>query len=194
MQVFEALKQAIKACADVVNWGSGIQEPTRKDLAGELQDICARCESAYEVVLARLAPIKNVISDPAALAKELRVFAADADTRAKFKPQHLCGQVDHLLVRLSSNLDPLKYSIDYRRIQDIRQLLQRFGDYDGAIFQSYDDLAAALDQIATEIQAGGADQSERSRYAQHIIQRFEHELRGTQTAVRDVKNQMIALI
>ena len=194
MQVFEALKQAVKECAAVVKWGAGIQEPTRKSLAVDLQAICTNCDAAYDAVLTRLVPIKNAFSDPTALAAELRAFAADATTRANFKPDHLCGQVDQLLVRLSSNLDPLKYSIDYRRIDEVRQYLLGFGNFDGAIFQSYDQLVAELDAIATQIQASASDKQERSRYAQHVIQSFESDLRATQAAVRDAKNQTIGLI
>src|SRR5262245_35129574 len=131
MQVFEALKQAVKACADVIKWGAGIQEPARKGLVTDLQAICSNCEAAYDAVLARLVPIKNAFADPNTLAAELRAFAADTATRAKFKPDHLCGQVDQLLVRLSSNLDPLKYSIDFRRIEEVRQYLKQFGNFDG---------------------------------------------------------------
>ena len=133
MQVLEALKQAVKACADVVKWGAGLQEPTRKGLAADLQAICMNCDAAYDAVLTRLVPIKNAFADPIALAAELRAFAADGMTRASFKPDHLCGQVDQLLIRLGSNLDPLKYSIDCRRINDVRQYLQRFGNFDGAM-------------------------------------------------------------
>jgi hypothetical protein len=139
-------------------------------------------------------PIKNAFADPTALATELRAFAADGTTRANFKPDHLCGQVDQLLIRLSSNLDPLKYSIDCRRIDDVRQYLQQFGNFDGAIFQSYDELVAELDRIATQIQTSASDKQERSRYAQHVIQSFESELRATQSAVRDAKTQTIDLI
>ncbi|MEO7599037.1 MAG: hypothetical protein ABIV50_08905 [Opitutus sp.] len=194
MQVLEALKQAVKACAEVIGWGSGIQEPQRKDLAMSLQAICTACDTAYGAVLARLVPIKNAFGDPAALATEIRSFAADSVTRDMFKPEHLCGQVDQLLVRLSSNLDSLKYSIDFRRINELRQYLGRFGDYDGAIFESYDDLVAQLDKIASEIQLSAKDKTERADYARRIIQRFEKELRETQTAVRDAKKEVIALI
>jgi len=194
MQVLEALKQAVKACADVVKWGAGIQEPTRKGLAADLQAICMNCDAAYDAVLTRLVPIKNAFADPIALAAELRAFAADGTTRASFKPDHLCGQVDQLLIRLGSNLDPLKYSIDCRRINDVRQYLQRFGNFDGAIFQSYDELVAELDQIATQIQAPASDKQERSRYAQHVIQNFESDLRATQSAVREAKTLTMGLI
>ena len=194
MQVFEALKQAVKACADVVKWGAGIQEPTRKDLAADLQSICTNCDVAYDAVLSRLVPIKNVFADPTTLAAELRAFAADATTRANFKPEHLCGQVDQLLIRLSSNLDPLKYSVDCRRINEVRKYLKQFGSFDGAIFQSYDELVGELDAIATQIQAPASDKQERSRYAQHVIQSFESDLRATQAAVRNAKTEMIGLI
>jgi hypothetical protein len=194
VQVLEALKQAVRACAEVVSWGSGIQEPERKELAANLQAICSACEAAYDAVLARLVPIKNAFGDPVALAAEIRTFAADAATRDKFKPEHLCGQVDRLLVRLGSNLDRLKYSIDFRRIQEIRQYLSKFGDYDGAIFESYDDLVAQLDEIASQIQLSSGDKSERADYARKIIQRFEKDLRETQTAVREAKNAVIGLI
>jgi hypothetical protein len=194
MEVLNALKQALKACADIVKWGAGIQEPARKGLVADLQAICANCEAAYEAVLTRLVPIKNSFSDPTTLATELRAFAADAATRNSFKPDHLCGQVDHLLTRLRSNLDSLKYSIDCRRIDDVRKYLHQFGSFDDAIFQSYDDFATELDGIATEIQNPASDKHERSQYAQHVIQNFESDLRATQSAVREAKTQTIGLI
>ncbi len=194
MEVLNALKQAVKTCADVVKFGAGIQEPTRKSLIADLQTICTNCEAAYDAVLIRLVPIKNAFSDPTTLAAELRVFAADAVARANFKPDQLCGQVDQLLTQLSSNLDPLKYSIDYRHINDVRQYLHKFGNFNGAIFQSYDELVAELDRIATQIQDSASDKNERSRYAKHIIQGFESDLRATQSAVREAKTQTIDLI
>ena len=194
MQVFEALKQAVKACADVVKWGAGIQEPARKGLAADLQAICTNCDAAYDAVLTRLVPIKNAFADPTALAFPLTMCEKLVLLCANCNPDHLCGQVDQLLIRLSSNLDPLKYSIDCRRIDDVRQYLQRFGNFDGAIFQSYDELVAELDRIATQIQTSASDKEERSRYAQHVIQGFESDLRATQSAVRDAKTQTIDLI
>jgi hypothetical protein len=194
MQVFEALKQAIRICASILKLGAGIQEPVRKKLAEDLQGICSRCEAAYDAVLSRLVPVKNAYSDPATLAKELRDFAADASTRAAFKPVHLCGQVDDLLLRLNSNLDAMKYSIDCQRIRDVQSYLMQFGDYDGALFRSYDNLTAGLDQIATQLQSPASDKRERSAYAQHIIRVFEDDLRATQASVHEAKNQMLAII
>lgn len=194
MQVLDALKQAVKTCTQIVKWGAGIQEPARKGLAADLQAICTNCEAAYDAVLSRLVPIKNSFADPAALALKLRAFAADATTRNSFKPEHLCRQVDELLIRLKSNLDPLKYSIDYRRIEELRRYLRQFGNFDHAIFKSYDQFAAELDGIATQIQNPVSDKEERSRYAQHVIQTFESDLRATQSAVREAKTETIGLI
>jgi hypothetical protein len=194
MEVLNALKQAVKACADIVKWGSGLQENTRKALVADLQAICGNCEAAYDAVLKRLIPVKDSFVDPQRLAVELRTFAADATTRGRFKPEHHCGQVDQLLARLSSNLDPLKYSIDCRRIDGLRQSLNRFGNFDGAIFQSYDELTAELDRIASQIQDPKFDLQERSRYAQHVIQDFETDLLSAQAAMHDAKTQTIGLI
>ena len=194
MEVLNVLRQAVKACADVVAWGAGLQEGARKGLVAELQGICANCDAAYDVVLARLVPVKSVFGDPQKLATELRAFAADASTRAQFKPEHLCGQVDRLLVRLSSNLDPLKYSIDFRRLDGLRRSLNQFGDVDGAIFQSYDGLTAELDRIATQIQDPAFDARERAQYAQHVIQDFETDLRSAQATMREAKKQTVGLI
>ena len=194
MEVLELLKRAIKACAEVIKWGGGIQEPTRKNLVKDLQGICLNCEAAYDAVLKRLVPVKNAFSDKSKLALELRKFASDSKTRDKFKPDRLCGQVDQLLTRLNSNLNPLKYSVDYRRIEGVRESLNRFGSFDAAIFQSYDELTSQLDQIATQINDPALDCEERARYAQHVIQDFEAELRSALTAVREAKTQAVEII
>ncbi len=194
MLVVDLLKQALSACADVIKWGAGIQESTRKSLVSDLQDICTNCDDAYDAVIARLVPVKNAFADPNLLAHELRSFAADASTRSKFKPEHLCHRVDDLLVNLSSNLNPLKYSIDFRRIDGLRQSLNQFGNVDGAIYQSYDELTSELDRIATQISDPAFNSQERCRYAQHVIQNFESELRSAQASAREAKRDTIGLI
>jgi hypothetical protein len=194
MEVLAVLKQAINACTSVVKWGAGMQDAARKGLVGDLQNICSNCDAAYGAVLARLVPVKNAFRDPQTLSTELRALAADAATRNQFKPEHLCHQVDQLLVSLSSNLDPLKYAIDFRRIKDLRQELNRFGDVDGAIYQSYDNLTAELDRIATQILDPAFDAQERSKYAQHVIEGFEADLRSAQATMRDAKSQTVGLI
>jgi hypothetical protein len=190
MEVLELLKRALKACANAIKYGATIQETTRRELTSDLQQICSRCEDAYGAVLKRLKPIKDAFGNPGELAKELREFAADTETRNSFKPEHLCGEIDHLIVRLQSNLDPLKYSVDYSRIQEIQRNLQTVGDYDSAINRSYDEFARQLDSLATQLSAT-AEPEERHRYVQHVISDFESELRS---AIDDVRNTKKAIL
>lgn len=194
MDVLNTIKQALKTSASVIQWGAGLQESTRKALVTELQGICSNCEAAYDSVLARLVPIKNAYTDPRNLSRELRAFAGNPASRREFKPEHLCGQVDHLLVQLSSNLAPLKYSIDFRRIQDLRQSLRQFGNVDAAIFDSYDQFASELDHIATEIDDPASDQLERARYVQHVIEDFEDEVRSLKADIRAAKTRVVETI
>jgi hypothetical protein len=191
MEVLELLKRALKTCASVIKLGAGIQGKVRKELTKDLQQICLKCEKAYETVLKRLSPVKDAFQDPKSLAKALRGFATDTKTRNAFKPEHLCGEIDHLITRLESNLDPLKYSIDVMRIQDLRKHLQSVGNYDAAIYQSYDGFARQLDELATQLQDSSFDIEERKHYAQHVIREFETDLRTAIDGVRDVKNSII---
>jgi hypothetical protein len=194
MDVLNTLKEAIKTAGSVIKWGAGLQETTRKSLVADLQAICANCETAYDAVLVRLVPIKNAFSDPNRLAAELRSFAADPITRSQFKPEGLCTQVDQLLAQLDSNLAPLKYSIDVRRIRDLRGAFMQFGNVDKAIFDSYDQFAAALDQIATQIQTGKLDPREAAAYVQHVIDDFADEVRSLKNEMRDAKAKVVGSI
>jgi len=191
MEVLELLKRALKTCASVIKLGAGIQEKVRKDLAEDLQKICLNCEKAYETVLERLAPIKDAFQDPGSLGKALRSFAADTRTRDTFKPEHLCSEIDYLIMQLESYLDPLKYSIDVTRIGDLRRQLKSVGNYDDAIYQSYDGFARQLDDLASQLQDPSFDLKERGQYAQHVIRQFEADLRTAIDEVRDLKNSMI---
>ena len=197
MDVLELLKRALNTCASVIKLGAGMQEKTRKELASELQQVCVKCEAAYDTVLSRLKPVKDAFHNPTALATALRDFAADAQTRKAFKPEHLCGEIDNLVMRLQSNLDPLKYSIDVRRIQDLRLHLQSVGNYDGAIYAAYDDFARELDGLATQLQnpaANQKEQAERREYAEHVITVFEIDLRSAIDSVRDTKNSILRAV
>ena len=192
MDVLELLKRAVIVCARVVKIGAGIQEPVRKNLVEDLQRICDNCETAFGTVLSRLRPIKDSYQSAPSLAKELRAFAADSETRDAFKPEHLCGEIDQLIVRLRSNLDPLKYSIDYTRIEDLRNNLDMVGDYDAEIYESYDDFAKQLDKLATQLQDSSSfDVEERRRYAQHVIEDFETDLDSAVAGVRKTKNSIV---
>jgi hypothetical protein len=142
-------------------------------------------------VLLRLVPVKNAFGDPDRLAVELRALAADTDTRDAFKPEHLCGEVDVLLSRIESNLDPLKYSLDIGRLRAIRDHLRAFGSFDAALNESYDTFARALDDIASQIQLGGADKSERASYVRTAVREFEQELRSAIDEIRATKDAIV---
>lgn len=194
MEILRILTNTIKTCASVIKWGVGLQESTRKQLVSDLQSICVNCDAAYDAILGRLTPVKNTFGDREKLAMELRAFAADSATRSQFKPQYLCSQIDHLLAQLSSNLDPLKYSVDHQRVTELRQLLMQLGSFDGALLRSYDELARQLDRIATEIQTQSADSQERCKYAQHVIQQFEDDLISSLAEIREAKARLVDLI
>jgi hypothetical protein len=194
MEILKILTNTIKTCAGVIKWGVGLQASTRKQLVSDLQSICVNCDAAYDAILGRLTPVKNTFGDRERLAVELRAFAADSATRSQFKPEYLCSQIDHLLAQLSSNLDPLKYSVDHRRVTELRQSLMQLGNFDGALLRSYDELARQLDRIATEIQAQSADSQERCKYAQHVIQEFEDDLTSSLAEIREAKAKLVDLI
>jgi hypothetical protein len=194
MDVLGYLKQAITTCADILKWAANIQGSTRSSLVTDLQTICSNCEDAYAAVLERLVPVKNAFTNPTALGQELRNFAADQVVRRQFKPHHLCGNIDQLLQRLQNNLDPLKYSIDFKRIEELQRRFQLYGNYDAQIYQSYDDFADKLDQIASQISNVGVDSRERARYAQHVIENFQSELRSMLETVRKAKADLVQII
>jgi hypothetical protein len=103
----------------------------------------------------------------------------------------LCSQVDKLLAALSSNLDALKYSIDFRRIGALRQSLNQFGKMDQIILEAYDEFTSQLGKIATQIKDISFDPQERVRYARHLIEDFEAELRSAQADMHDAKARAV---
>lgn len=194
MEHINLLIRAVKACTDVIRWGERIQEPARKGLVKDLQDICLNWEAAYDAVLTRLVPVKAALSNKDKLLTELRAFSADSQTRDKYKPEYLCREVDELLARLSSNLDSLKDSVHFRRIEGLRESLKQFGNFDAAIYKSFEELRSQLDQIATQIEDQAFDSEERMQYARHLIYDFEIELRSAKTSVREAKDQAVGII
>jgi hypothetical protein len=191
METLELLKRALNAAASVLKFGSGIQRDARQGLIKDLHRVCMNCENAYDIVLMRLSPIKDAFGKPDALASELRLLRADNETRGAFKPEHLCGEVDYLLDRLENNLDSLRYSVDVSKIRAIRQTLQNMGNFDAAIYASYDQFTSDLDRIATQLQDASEDQAERAQYARRVIEDFEAELRSAVDGVREAKDMII---
>jgi|GEM_PF-2989397 len=192
MDFLSILKDAVKECSRVIKFGAGIQSKARNRLINDLQNICSRVESAYSAVLARLHPVKDSFQNPKALAKELKRFAADSKTRKVFKPDHLCGEVDTLLMDLESNLDPLKYSIDVRKISSLRDNIQRVGNFDMEMFEAYDQFTRELDSLGMDIETADAElKEERSVYARHVISDFEKDLFDAIKSMREAKDLIL---
>src|SRR5580704_15051571 len=103
MDVLDVLTSVVRTCTRVIKVGADIQESARKRLVDDLQETCSAAEDSFGEVLKRLLPIKKASGDPKALALELHAFRADQATRAVFKPDHLCGRVDQLLLDLKNN-------------------------------------------------------------------------------------------
>lgn len=192
MNVFKILKDAVEACVDVIKFGSAIQNQAQLRLINDLQMVCSKVESAYSTVLSRLKIVKQNYNDAKELAFALQDFAADAETRNAFKPDHLCGEIDSLLVDLENNLDPLKYSLDIRNIKNIRDDIQRAGNLDMEIFEEYDDFTRSLDNLAADILAAtDEDQRERVNYAQHTINKFQDDLFDAIKSMREAKDVIL---
>jgi hypothetical protein len=194
VDVLGYLKQAIGTCADVLKWAANIQGNARQSLVTDLQSICSNCEDAYGAVLARLVPVKSAFADPTALARKLRNFAADQTIRRQFKPDHLCGSIDQLLQRLQNNLDPLKYSIDFTNIRELRSRFELYGDYDFQLYKTYDEFTRELDQVANQISDPAFDPCERAQYAQRAIENLQSELRSTLETVRQAKADVVRIV
>lgn len=181
----DALRTATRSIAYL--WRT--QGTERSQLIADLQAICSRCEDAYTAVIKQLRPVKDSYGDREALASALRTFAADSQTRSAFKPEHLCGEVDQLLQRLSSNIDWLKYSFDLRAVDRLRGAIGQMGNYDGQLRDYYDDHTRAMDDIATQLQSHleSEDIRERMTYARHVIDEFENDLNDTLKEIRAAK-------
>ena len=192
MDIIKFLEDAVNVCSRIIKFGAGIQSQARNELINDLQKICSNVETAYSNVLAQLRPIKDSYQDSAALAKALRTFAADQETRDSFKPDHLCSEVDRLLSKLENNLDPLKYSVDVSKIRALKQNIRFIGNVDAAIYQAYDEFARDLDNLSTELQLQPPDTSiERREYARHVIADFEDDLFSAVTTMREAKDRIL---
>ena len=172
------------------------QGAERSQLIADMQAICSRCDDAYTAVLAALRPVKDSFQDRDALARSLLAFSADGGTRSAFKPEHLCGEVDQILQRLTSNVDWLKYSVDIRGIARLRGVISSMGSYDGQLWDYYDDHTRAMDDLATELksEASEEDLQERQAYAQHVVTQFEADLREALKKIREAKEDVRKLM
>jgi len=179
----------VDICKRLIAYLPGIQNAARRRLVNDLQQICSKCDDAYSAVLVRLTPVKQAYSDPPALARELRSFAGDPTTRAAFKPEHLCGEIDHLLQELRNNLAALGYAVGYSGLDELAQILTQMGNYDNELYHQYDRFTSSLDDLATRLeQTSGAERAAWLRYAQELISDTRAQLSESVRRMRNAKD------
>ena len=88
----------------------------------------------------------------------------------------------------------MKYSVDFRRIEDLRQSLHQFGNVDAEIFESYDKFTHELGQLATQIQDPREDPQERDLCVRHLIEEFMDELRSAQADMGEAEAKLFSSI
>ncbi|MDM0109915.1 hypothetical protein QTH97_33745 [Variovorax sp. J22R24] len=196
MNPLRFLADALGTAARAIPFLRRTQGEERSKLVADLQAICSRCEDAYAKVLEGLAPIKESYGNRQNLARDLRAFAADRQTREAFKPTHLCAEVDQFMQRLESNVDWLKYSMDLNAIGRVRGAIREMGSFDATLWDYYDRNTLALDQLATTLQSqlSAEDLAERMAYARHAVEIFEEDLRESIVQIRNAKDRVRDLI
>ncbi len=167
----------IRACTRLLRYLPGFPQDEREALARDVRALCSGCEEAYAALLARLSAVKAAVRDPAALVRELRLFAADAQARAAFRPEHLCGEVERLLRGLRGRMDALGYSVRMSGLGTLDETLRRMGEYDGDLPDQFDQFRAELGHVAGEIERStGPDRRHWVRYAEELVSDAEVEL------------------
>ena len=194
--LLEYLAQILTTFSKIITYASSMQSDARNKLINELQEICSNVESTYSDVLSRLRSVKDKFNEPEKLSKELRNLHTDKEMRNSFKPNKLCGNVDHLIWEFESYLDPIKYSVDIRKLGRMKERLTRIGSIDQALYSTYDGFTRNLDDIATEIsslleQKLSEQLKERTQYAQSVISNFEDVLVDLIEEMHKAKDQII---
>jgi len=191
--VLPFLRKFIRECGRILKSISALQNPLRKELVEKLQGICSRCEDSYAFIVARLSAVRKAGGQPARLERALRDFAGDAEMRARFTPEHLCGEADYILDQLDNNLHPLKYAIPLGRVRSLRKTMAEFRRYDDVIRDSVDDFLRSLNALAYDLDYphDGYDPDERMLYVRTMIEEFEDDLSQTVSDIRDVKNRYL---
>lgn len=79
-----------------------------------------------------------------------------------------------------------------RKIKDLRRELRLIGNYDGAIYTSFDEFAGRLDNLSTALQGlRPEDATDRKEFVRHVIDDFEEELSGALESVRAAKDRIL---
>lgn len=188
-------KQVVDACMRAFGALAGLQSGTRKRLVKQLQQVCSKCDNAYSELLERLSPVKAAYRNPKKLAVELRSLAGDRQTRAKFKPEHLCSDIDQLIADFQNGLSGLKYSVRFFSLEELKDTLKSMGNYDQALYHQYDGFMTQMGSLATAIEKASADDRSRlADFARAEIAALERDLRDSIRDMRAAKDQIVRLM
>ncbi|HET9443318.1 MAG TPA: hypothetical protein VFO65_08335 [Acidimicrobiales bacterium] len=193
MSALGQLRQAFEVAGRAIKFAARTQSAARREMIEGLDQVASTCDDAYTNVRAALKPVRDSYRDPAQLATALRAFAADPDVRRSIKPVHLCGEVTMLLDKLASNLDPLKYAIDVRKIEAVRASLGQLNQLDLDIKDEYENFTRELDLVADDLdRAVGSEADERIDYVRHVVADFDRELADLVGSVREARDRALA--
>src|SRR5688572_4025182 len=185
----------IKTAARVIKTLITTQSRARSRLISELTAVCEKCDDAYSSLLVRLKPVRATVKQPDKLVAELRSLAGDASARKKFKPEKLCTEIDKLLLDLSSNVNALKYSVNFLSIKRLRLVLTSMGNYDNALYRQYDEFMWEMQAIAKAIENGKV-KAEKRALAAHVdssIEELQAKLRSSLKEIRKAKSEVVAI-
>jgi hypothetical protein len=189
-------KEVIDRCVQALTALADIQVSSRRRLVKETQSVCSKCERAYSALLTRLGSVKQAYRSPARLAKELHDLSIDSQTRARFKPEGLCSEIDQLLADFQNNLKGLKYSVHLFSIAEIRDTLQSMGNYDQALYHQYDRFMAELSNLAAAIDSASSskDRSALVEAVRAAIAKLEADLTDSIKSMRAAKDRVVKVM
>jgi hypothetical protein len=188
-------KEVIDRCVQALTALIDIQAGSRRRLVKETQSVCSKCERAYSALLTRLKPVKQAYRTPTRLAKELRDLSSDGQARARFKPEGLCSEIDHLLADFQSNLTGLKYSVHLFSIREIRDTLKSMGNYDQALYHQYDRFMSELSNLGAAIDsAPNKDRDSLVQAVRSAITTLEGDLKDSIKSMRAAKDRVVSLM
>jgi len=182
------IKQGLSVVKNLIT----TQSRARTRLLTELTNVCEKCDGAYSSLVTRLQPIRSTFKNPDKLAIELRSLAGDASARKKFKPEHLCKEIDKLLLDLSNNLNALKYSVNVSSIGNIRQTLSSMGNYDQLLYHQYDMFINEMSSIALAIDSG--DAAQKASLAAHAASSIDDLQKSLQSALKEIRKAKAEIV
>ncbi len=151
----DKLGTIIKETGKAIKYLSLVQHNERARLVDSLVGICSRCESSFEELHKASEEIRTNFGDNDKLIESVSNFIKDDELAAKFKPEHLCSEISDLLVDLSDNLSPLKYSVAVTKVELIRMELGSLHDFDISLNHQYQMLRQELQDLCDDYRIEG---------------------------------------